>query len=98
MPGLIFGFIIATMVGAGFHIWRGGGPGKLFFFLVLSWAGFAVGHFTAQLLGWSFLRVGALNMAMGVISALLFLLIGAWLGKPEESGIKKKATPRPMKR
>ncbi len=99
MPGFILGFVIATMIGAGFHLWRGGGPGRLFFYLVLSWVGFALGHFLAEMLAWNFLRVGSVNLGLAVISAVLFLLLGAWLGKSSgKDEHKRKSYPKPLKR
>ena len=51
---LLLGSIIAILVGAVFHLWRGGKAGRLLLYLILSIVGFWAGHFAATLLNWNF--------------------------------------------
>ncbi|MFH1446174.1 MAG: hypothetical protein ABIG43_02035 [Chloroflexota bacterium] len=78
-PAFIFGFIIASIFGALFHLWRDGGLGRLILYLVLSWVGFAAGHILATGLGIKFFEVGPLHMGFGILGSIGFLLLGHWL-------------------
>lgn len=76
---ILFGALISTLIGALFHLWRGGGLNRLLLYMVLSWLGFWGGHFLAAQLGWTFAAVGPLNLGMGIIVAVLVLAVGYWL-------------------
>ncbi len=47
LPSLLLGFVLSTLLGAGFHAVRGGGGGKLLLDLVLGWLGFWLGQLAA---------------------------------------------------
>lgn len=83
LPAFIFGLLIASLYGAAFHLWRGGGLGRLLLYLVLSWIGFWAGHFVAERFGWTFGSVGPLHIGLATIFSLIFLFIGYWLSKVE---------------
>ncbi len=79
IPAFLLGLIISTLIGAAFHLWRGGSLGKLMFYLLLGWAGFWIGHFLAGQLGWTFLSIGPLHLGMATILSIIFLISGYWL-------------------
>jgi hypothetical protein len=79
LPALLFGFIVSTLYGAAFHLWRGGGAGRLILYLVLGWAGFWIGHIAAGWLGWTFGSLGPLHLGMATLTSLVFLGLGYWL-------------------
>jgi hypothetical protein len=79
LPSLLLGLICSVLIGAVFHLWRGGGGGRLLFYLALSVAGFAVGHWFGNSHNWVFFSVGPLNLGMGVLGSILFLAGGYWL-------------------
>ena len=79
LPALTFGFLIASFTGAVFHLWRGGGPGRLFLYLLLAWAGFWLGHAIGEGLGWTFGRLGPLNLGMAGVGMAASLGLGFWL-------------------
>ena len=81
IPSFFLALIIASLLGALFHLWRGGGPSRIFFYLILAWAGFFAGHFLAARRGWILFSLGALNAGMASLGALIFLFVGDWLGK-----------------
>ncbi len=83
IPGLLFGILISTLYGAAFHLWRGGGFGRLVLYLILGWAGFWIGHILGNLMHWSFASVGPLNFGVATLSSLVFLGIGHWLSQVE---------------
>lgn len=83
IPALLIGMLIATLYGAAFHLWRGGGFGRLVLYIILGWIGFWAGHFIGQRLGWNFASLGPLRLGMATIASLLFLLVGHWLSLVE---------------
>ena len=84
IPGLLFGFITSSLYGALFHLWRGGGAGRLLLYLILSWIGFWAGHFIGFKLNWAlFLRIGPLYFGTATLGSFLLLLFGHWLSLME---------------
>lgn len=79
LPPILLGFIISTLYGALFHLWRGGGLGHLLFYIILSWVGFWTGQFLASYLGLTFLSVGSLHVGLATLGSLILLLLGYWL-------------------
>lgn len=77
-PSFVFAFIVATLLGAAFHLVFGGDARRLALFLLAGWIGFAVG----QVLGTAF-EVNALNMGtlhlfsamLGALCALFIVLL-----------------------
>jgi hypothetical protein len=82
-PSLLFGMLISTIYGTLFHLWRGGGLGRLLLYLILGWAGFWVGHSLAAYLGWEFDRIGPLHVGAGTAASFIFLAAGYWLSLVE---------------
>ena len=87
IPALVFGILLAALFAALFHFWRGDTLIKLLLFIIFSEAGFWAGHLLGAKLGWTFAKVGPLNVGMGILGSLVFLLIGRWLSLVE---IKQK--------
>ncbi len=83
IPALILGIVLSTLYGAAFHLWRGGGPGRLLLYLILGWTGFWAGNFLAELQGWSFDKLGPLHLGTATVISLLVLAIGNWLSLVE---------------
>jgi hypothetical protein len=81
LPALLLGFLLATVYGAVFHFWKGGGAGRLLFDLALAWAGFAVGQYVGQFYNLAIGRIGPLHVGLATVAALLFLVIGHWLSQ-----------------
>ena len=87
VPAFLFGLLIASLLGALFHLWRDGGLLRLGLYLVLAWAGFWAGQYLANLTGWTFGTLGPLHLGLAIVTSLLFLLAGHWITLVE-------ATPR----
>ena len=81
LPSFLLAFLVASLLGALYHLWRGGGPKRIFFYLLLAWLGFFGGHFFALWRGWFLLPIGTLKFGFGILSALIFLFVGDWLGR-----------------
>ena len=79
LPALLFGFMVATLMGAALHLWRGGNLGRLILDVILAWIGFWIGHFIGDALGWQFASVGALHLGTGIRIGAVFLALGYWL-------------------
>lgn len=79
LPNLLLGVMVAAMIGSLFHLWRGGSLGRLLLYLLLSTAGFFIGHFVGTRLGITFLQVGRLHVGAAVIGSLVVLGVGYWL-------------------
>ena len=79
LSAFLLGFLISSLFGAVFHLIFGGRAWRLLLFLVLGWIGFWAGHFTAQLLGWTFGSLGPIRLAMATLGSLIFLGLGYWL-------------------
>ena len=81
IPTLLLGFILSTLYGALFHLWRGGNAGRLLLYLILSWIGFWLGQFIGDLLNITFDNFGQLHIILATVSSLIFLGIGYWLSQ-----------------
>jgi uncharacterized membrane protein YjjP (DUF1212 family) len=69
----LLAFALATLYGAGFHVWQGGGARRLALYLLAGWLGFALGHFAGDALSIHVLKVGALNAFSATIGSLIAL-------------------------
>lgn len=79
LPALIIGILISTLYGAAFHLWRGGGFGRLLLYLILGWVGFWIGQFLGNYFGWTFGSIGPLHLGIATVFSILLLAIGYWL-------------------
>jgi len=84
LPSILIGIIISSLYGAAFHLWRGGGLGRLVLYLILAWVGFWSGHFLGVTLHWTFFSLGPLRLGTATLGAALALGIGYWLSLVEE--------------
>ncbi len=80
---ILFGLLIALLLGALFHLWRDGGFLRLMLYLLLSLLGFAAGHLLGSWRGWILFPVGPLNLGMAILGSLVFLFVGYWLSLVE---------------
>lgn len=83
LPAALLGVLISTLYGALFHLWRGGGIGRLILYLILGWVGFWVGQLAGSQFNWTFASVGPLRLGAATLSSLVFLGVGYWLSLVE---------------
>lgn len=76
IPSLLFALLIASLYGVLYHLIRGGGFGRLLLFLILGWAGFALGHLLGAWRGWVLIPMGELNLGLSTLGSLLLLVLG----------------------
>lgn len=79
IPAFIFGLLVSTLMGAAFHLWKGGGLGRLLLYLILAWVGFWGGHMLGNNIGWTFGSIGPLRFGMAILVAIVTLFAGYWL-------------------
>jgi hypothetical protein len=78
-PTFTLAFILATLLGAAFHLIVGGDARRLALFLLTGWIGFAVGHFAGVVSGFGILNIGSLRLAPAVIGAVTALVLSYFL-------------------
>jgi len=81
LPSLLVMALIASLCGALYHLVRGGGPGRLIFYLLLAWMGFAGGQFLGLWRGWQLFPLGQIDLGMGALGSFVVLLTGDWLSR-----------------
>lgn len=86
LPAIILGIVIASLAGSVFHLWRGGGIGRLITYLALCQLGFWLGHWAGKQLGWNFWSVGPLHLGTAILGCLIVLGIGYWLSLVQNPG------------
>ena len=76
---LLLAVALATMYGAGFHVWQGGGARRLALYLLAGWLGFALGHIIGSVLNLQLLMIGELNFFTATLGSALALFLARWL-------------------
>lgn len=89
LPTLLFGLVVALLIGAFYHVVRGGNGWRLLQDLCLSVLGFTLGQFADLVTGWILFEFGALDLGSGLFGSLTLLILGEWL-----STIKPKPKSR----
>jgi hypothetical protein len=79
LPSILLSLVVASLLGAFYHLWRGGGPVRIVFYLLMAWIGFFSGTYLAHLKGWVFAVIGQVDVGFGVLGALVILGLGDWL-------------------
>jgi uncharacterized membrane protein YeaQ/YmgE (transglycosylase-associated protein family) len=78
-PSILVGVLVSTLYGTLFHFWRGGSLSRLVFYIILSWIGFWLGHWTGVSLHNTIGKLGTLQLVSATAGAFLCLIIGYWL-------------------
>lgn len=78
---IALGFVISSLLGFFFHMWKDGGVARLVLYILLGWAGFWGAQALGNTLEWRFLNVGSLLVGLDVAGGLLFLIVGHWLSQ-----------------
>lgn len=81
MPALLFALLIASLYGVLYHLIRDGGLGRLILYLLVSWAGFALGHLIGLWQGLLLIPLGQLNFGLSTLGSLILLFIVDWISQ-----------------
>jgi hypothetical protein len=87
LPAFIFGFLLSTLYGVLFHLWRGGNLWRLILYIILSWFGFWFGNALGGQLNITIFDIGPLHVGIATFSSIVFLSLGYWLSLVE---VRKK--------
>lgn len=87
---MLLAFTLATLYGAGFHLWQGGGSKRLALYLLAGWLGFVLGHLVGNAVGLRWLMVGALNVLPATLGSGLALFAAHWLATSETLAADEK--------
>jgi uncharacterized membrane protein YjjP (DUF1212 family) len=83
LPSYFLAALLATLYGAAFHVWQGGGARRLGLYLLAGWLGFALGHLLGNALGVRVLMVGPLNVLAATLGSGVALFAARWLSTSE---------------
>lgn len=78
-PAFVGGALIATLFGAGFHLFFGGNGRRLGLYLLSGWLGFALGHVVGGYSGVTVGKLGPLNLLSAGLGSLIALFAARWL-------------------
>lgn len=73
-PAAVLGITIATLWGTAFHFVLGGGVGRLLRFILVGWAGFAIGQLVGQTLGNDLWVIGSIQVFPASLGAFVLLI------------------------
>jgi hypothetical protein len=83
LQSILLGFLIATACGLLFHVLRGGPLSRIALYVVAAWIAFWAGQILSWLTGWTWGRLGTLNLVPALAATLLGLLAASLLaGSP----------------
>ena len=77
--GLVLGFLLATIYGAGFHLIFGSPIKRILVYLAAAWIGFFIGQFLGDFFNFELLKLGKIHLVSATLGAWAFLLIAWWL-------------------
>jgi hypothetical protein len=77
--GLVLGFLLATIYGAGFHLIFGGPIKRILVYLAAAWLGFFIGQFLGDFFNFELLKLGKIHLVSATLGAWACLLIAWWL-------------------
>ncbi len=77
--GLVLGFLLATIYGAGFHLIFGGPVKRILVYLAAAWLGFFIGQFLGDFFNFELLKLGKIHLVSATLGAWALLLIAWWL-------------------
>lgn len=85
-PNTTFAFILATLLGAGFHLIVGGNARRLALFLLAGWIGFGLGHTLGVIMDVNLFNIGTLRIVAAISGAIIALLAAAFFTGNRRTG------------
>lgn len=90
IPAFLFGVLVSTLIGAIFHLWKGGGPGRIFLYVFLCWIGFWIGHYLGNFIQWTLWDIGPLKFGFAISGSVFLVFLGYWLSNFKSSKPSRK--------
>lgn len=84
LPSLFLSILLSTLCGLLFNFIRGGRIARLGLYIITAWISFIVGHLVGQWLGWTFLRLGTLNIFPALVATVVGLIVASILAGPDK--------------
>lgn len=94
LPSIYLGLLISSLLGAAFHLLRGGTLARLLLYLGTAWVAFFTGHWISSLIHWELGRVGSLNLFPAMLATVIGLIAASILAGP--SGDRNPHTRPPQ--
>ncbi len=85
-PNATFAFILATLLGAVFHLIVGGDARRLALFLLAGWIGFGLGHTLGVIMDINLFNIGTLRIVAAIAGAVIALLAAAFFTGNRRAG------------
>jgi len=83
-PSILFGSMVAWLIGATIHLIAGGKLIRLIFSMLFAWIGFWVGNYFGNRFGISILNYGQIIYGPAIIACICFSILGYWLSGENE--------------
>ncbi len=92
-PAIYLGLLISSLLGAAFHLLRGGTLSRLLLYVSTAWVAFFAGHWVSGLLHWELGRVGTLNLFPAILATLVGLIAASVLAGPSGNRTPQSRPP-----
>jgi hypothetical protein len=74
-PTILLLAILAVAIGLIYHLWRGGGFGRLILSIVAAGVGIAIGQVLSQFFGWRLIMLGEVHLVQALVGGMLVLVL-----------------------
>lgn len=78
-PSTVLSVVLATILAALFHLWRGERAKELLLYWPVALLGFLLGQMVAGVIGSSFAMIGEVHVLEGSLLALAAMFLANWL-------------------
>lgn len=89
-PVFVFGFVLATTYGLGFHVIMGGSARRMVLFVSTSWVGFLLGQYVGGYLKIELFRIGIVHLLPATICSLAMLIFAHLVTLEKESRVTRR--------
>ena len=93
---IILSFIVATLLGATYHLLRGGSLRRLGLYIFAANISFFLGHGFSELVHWQLVQLGSINLFPAILATILGLLLTTALAGQEP--VKERTPSKRRKR
>jgi len=84
-PVLIFGSLIALLLGSIIHLIAGGKLIRLLFSMIFSWIGFWIGNYFSNYFSFEIFKLGIIDYGSAMICSIFIGIFGFWISGENRS-------------